>query len=280
MERLTTDKPVGEMSMLELAHNCCYIDEDRNARYRDYEMDIDARDFVRKIAEAYDYELSEDNREFDDELSGELMYDPTECIEGLITLFYRSLWAMAELRERLKSYEDLEITAEQMRDIDKAYTDLCVKFGKYKKLEERLNNIFNGQITLEDVVEGLERVVLKPGSPHPVNAKMLTYAEAAEWEEYQRLKEQGLIPMCKVGDSIWDIDFGKPDACEITGYSFGTAEDYMDEPVSEKEIVYYYTNLRGSITGSFAASEIGKSVFLTKEAAEQALKELSKNDSK
>ena len=28
--------------------------------------------------------------------------------EGLIATFYRNLWAMAELREKLKMYEDLE----------------------------------------------------------------------------------------------------------------------------------------------------------------------------
>lgn len=39
--------------------------------------------------------------------------------------------------ERLAEYEDLEITAEQVKDIDKAYTDLCAEFGEYKKLEER-----------------------------------------------------------------------------------------------------------------------------------------------
>lgn len=39
--------------------------------------------------------------------------------------------------EALAAYEDLEITPEQVRQIDKAYTELCVEFGKYKKLENR-----------------------------------------------------------------------------------------------------------------------------------------------
>lgn len=60
----------------------------------------------------------------------------------------------------------------------------------------------------------------------------------------------------------------------ITGYSFGTAESYIDDPVTVEEIVYYCKNLGGSITGSFAKSEINKSVFLTKEEAETKLKEL------
>lgn len=49
MERLTTNKKVSEMEMVELAHNCCYEDEEHNARYRDFEMEMDARDFARNL---------------------------------------------------------------------------------------------------------------------------------------------------------------------------------------------------------------------------------------
>ena len=49
MERLTTNKSVADMSMIELAHNSCYADDERNARYRDYEMEMDARDFARNL---------------------------------------------------------------------------------------------------------------------------------------------------------------------------------------------------------------------------------------
>ena len=49
MERLTTNKSVADMSMIELAHNSCYADDERNARYRDYDMEMDARDFARNL---------------------------------------------------------------------------------------------------------------------------------------------------------------------------------------------------------------------------------------
>lgn len=93
--------------------------------------------------------------------------------------------------------------------------------------------------------------------------------------QYEDLEDNGLLLRlpCKVGDTVWDNDFRKPCAYTITGFSLGTGEDYIDEPVSEKEVVYYYSNSRGSITGSFAVSEIGKSVFLTQAEAEQKLKE-------
>ena len=94
--------------------------------------------------------------------------------------------------------------------------------------------------------------------------------------EYEDLEEQGrLIKLpCKVGDTVWDNDYGRPCAYTITAFSFGECEEYICEPVTTKEVVFYYTNSSGSITGSFAESEIGKSVFLNKSEAEAKLKEL------
>lgn len=95
-------------------------------------------------------------------------------------------------------------------------------------------------------------------------------------KEYEDLEEQGrLVKLpCKVGDTVWDNDYGRPCAYTITAFSFGECEEYICEPVTTKEVVFYYTNSSGSITGSFAESEIGKSVFLNKSEAEEKLKEL------
>ena len=89
-------------------------------------------------------------------------------------------------------------------------------------------------------------------------------------KDYEDLEEQGLLLKlpCKVGDTVWDNDYGKPCPYTVTGFSFGTGEVYIDEPVYLKEVVYYYSNSSGSITGSFAVSEIGKTVFLTQSEAE------------
>jgi hypothetical protein len=104
------------------------------------------------------------------------------------------------------------------------------------------------------------------------------FAEAyrEQLKEYQRLEEQGrLIKLpCKVGDTVWDNDCGRPCAYTITAFSFGECEEYICEPVTTKEVVFYYANSSGSITGSFAESEIGKTVFFTKSEAEAKLKEL------
>lgn len=109
MKRLTMDN-VEEMGMFGLAHNCCYIDENGNTRYRDFEIDIDARELakglLRELTEdAVSFELDED---FDVWMGCCIGEDGISTPRGLIANFYQNLWAMAELRERLKYYEDLE----------------------------------------------------------------------------------------------------------------------------------------------------------------------------
>lgn len=109
MERLTTNKSASEMSMLELAYNACYVGEDKWVRYRDYEEDIDIRELARRLLKIH---ADGDDAFTDDYDFGDYITSCLECgledIEGLIAVFYRNLWAMAGLRERLKHYESLE----------------------------------------------------------------------------------------------------------------------------------------------------------------------------
>lgn len=109
MERLTSNKTTSDMNMLELAHNSCYIDEKHNARYRDYEHDIDSRELVRKLVkDMCDEDLSYMSDERFDQYMAEMLSVGVSDTIGLLAVFYRNLWAMAELREKLKEYEDLE----------------------------------------------------------------------------------------------------------------------------------------------------------------------------
>lgn len=45
-------------------------------------------------------------------------------------------------------------------------------------------------------------------------------------KKYEDLEEQGrLLELpCKVGDTVWSIDYNKPHRCEVTGFSFGKTE--------------------------------------------------------
>ena len=106
-----------------------------------------------------------------------------------------------------------------------------------------------------------------------------THAELREkLMKYETAEEEGRLMMlpCKVGDYIWNNAFGMPCGYKVTGFSFGKLNDEYDEDDEEMildEVFVYYSNFNGSITGRFAASQIGKTVFLTEEEAEKALKE-------
>lgn len=118
MNRLTTNNNVKEMNMFELAHNSCYI-KNGKARYRDYDIDIDARELSIKLLDKFadipnEFTCDDD---FDEFIIDCLQYG-TDSIEGLIALFYRNLCAQADLYKKLKKYEDLGLTPEQIREMD------------------------------------------------------------------------------------------------------------------------------------------------------------------
>lgn len=141
MERLTSNKAISDMSMIELAYNCCYADNDGNARYRNYGLDIDSRKFVRSlIKDICEDDLSDmTDEEFDEYMSEMLSIEPDSQI-GLLALFYRNLWAMADLRERLKYYEDLEL-------------DEYIEQGRLLKLPCSIgDNTLNNESDLEEIV--------------------------------------------------------------------------------------------------------------------------------
>ena len=96
---------------------------------------------------------------------------------------------------------------------------------------------------------------------------------------YEDLEEQGLLVRspCKVGDMVWDNDFGYPESYEIKAFSYGYCDSYVEPGIGiEDEIIFYYENYTHSIsiTGAFPMSEIGKTVFLTREEAKKKLEEM------
>ena len=104
-------------------------------------------------------------------------------------------------------------------------------------------------------------------------------AVADKLGEYERAEEHGLLVRlsCKVGDTVWDNDFGYPEPYEIKAVSYGYCDSYVEPGIgTEDEIIFYYENYTRSITGAFPMSEIGKTVFLTREEAEKKLEEMKK----
>ena len=121
-----------------------------------------------------------------------------------------------------------------------------------------------------------ERYDIAPDGESDVWVKQHDYISAArKLCDYEDLEEQGLLVKlpCKVGDTVWDNDFGYPESYEIKAFSYGYCDSYV-EPDIEDQIIFYYENYSGSITGAFPMSEISKTVFLAREEAEKKLEEM------
>jgi len=51
-------------------------------------------------------------------------------------------------------------------------------------------------------------------------------------------------------------------------HTYGYCDSYVEPDIDiEDQIIFYYENYSGSIAGAFPMSEIGKTVFLTREEA-------------
>ena len=115
MKRLTTDHPQGNV---ETALNLFYVHDGeawargggRAPRYSDVRL----YDFARRLICAHGVEEfiepDSDNTELGEQLH-DALFDGPDTTEGLIALLYTTAWAFAELREKLKRYEDAEEAA-------------------------------------------------------------------------------------------------------------------------------------------------------------------------
>ena len=65
---------------------------------------------------------------------------------------------------------------------------------QYRELTDRLKAIYGDQMTLKDMVDVMERIIREPGRKDPVNARILTYDEAAMWDEYRKI---GTVEECR-----------------------------------------------------------------------------------
>lgn len=227
MKRLTTNKDVSEMSMIELAHNSCYA-KDNKARYRDYDTDIDARELIKKLLDKFadipnEFTCDDD---FDDFILDYAQYG-TDNILGLIAIFYKNLWAMADLRERLAEYEDIGLLPEQIIEVDRLYAEKCKELAELQK-------------------------------------RYLSGMELKKLEEYRGLEEQGKLMKlpCVVGDSIYII--------------LGNYQIQKSKVDKFKMIVRGWAAEAGGWVYLF--EEFGKTVFLTQEEAEAALRKMNETE--
>ena len=110
-----------------------------------------------------------------------------------------------------------------------------------------------------------------------LSSRQTEYVEAVdvimeEITKYKELEEQGLLLKlpCKVGDTVWEVQKIREriQQYEIISVNQGRM-GYLYFNWELKDGYGYYGNLKG-----FGTSDIGKTVFLTKEEAEKELKKL------
>ena len=191
-----------------------------------------------------DEDLAECSDEEFEEYMGEMLSLEIDSKIGLLALFYRNLWAMADLREKLKEFEDLEeLIGIPMKDL--------------------------AEILRQNIPEDCK---------NPKKAIVLTDDDVDKWNGYKNAEEQGLRLPCKVGDKVYCI-YERYTKCseneqEFDEYSCQGCECL--ECDSHKE---FYVQSQKAYSLDWIVSNLkrfGKTVFLTQEEAEQKLKEMSK----
>ena len=117
MKRLTTDTPKDNV---ETALNLFYI-KDHETWVRgggpapDY-PDISLDDYMRMLIRTHirDAKIPEDWKEFSF-MMAEWLFDDADSMEGTLAVLYSAAWAFAELRNRLKLYEDTGLEPEKIK---------------------------------------------------------------------------------------------------------------------------------------------------------------------
>lgn len=79
------------------------------------------------------------------------------------------------------------LTKEELADACMLAIKALGEVQQYRALEKHLSDMFGGSLSLKMCVDELERILAEPDSPHPMNAKILTYKEAADWEAYREI---------------------------------------------------------------------------------------------
>lgn len=98
--------------------------------------------------------------------------------------------------------------------------------------------------------------------------RLAAYEETGlEPEELAQAKKKGRLVVlpCNVGDKLYDVTLGEVREKIVVSLS-------MFVPESVNHLVIHAENFRNAVT-SYELQDIGKTVFLTREAAEAALKE-------
>lgn len=117
--------------------------------------------------------------------------------------------------------------------------EVLEKLSHYEDLEEQLEKLYGGRLSLDNVIDNLNRIV-QNGEEKLDFARILTNAEAEKWDKWKDLEEQGELVVQKHGQ--WEpvkisgtITIFR---CSICRREVHSSNDYFGEPT--KHIVSRY----------------------------------------
>ena len=159
------------------------------------------------------------------------------------------------------------------------FKNLLKKAEKLDELQTRMKEIYGeGEELLETFVSGLEQYNSQQ-EEHPFKARLLTNETVDEWEAYQRAKsEERLI---ELPTKIIRDDVSYPMVYHFYNVSYPEEEDIEERHLFE--YIYKDSQLYLSVSdGPYStvlieATEIGKSIFFSKEKALRKIHEIHRD---
>lgn len=108
------NEPISEMGMCELVYNDCYV-KDGQAMYRNYSVDISARDLIRAAYKAKNEDMPPEfwleDKAFDEIMMDNLQFG-INTFDGAMAILYQQIWSKAEMRQVLLKISGIyDITA-------------------------------------------------------------------------------------------------------------------------------------------------------------------------
>lgn len=143
------------------------------------------------------------------------------------------------------------------------------KLCNMEDIEEQISTILDDKVSPNDVVRHLVKALENEEDEFEF-ARVLTNAEAATWDRWKTLADQGRLmePPCAVGDTVWFLNGKYILPFEVTGFSVNDDGPWLIHGLhhsSEDGNDYVY---------NFETSKIGKTVFLSEQEANAKRNEL------
>jgi rubrerythrin len=94
--------------------------------------------------------------------------------------------------------------------------EMIKKLAHYEDLEDQLEKLYGGKLSLDDVVDNLNRIV-QNGEEKLDYARILTNSEAEKWDYWKALEEQGKLMEVVYGFD--QSDYPSAFECSVCGFS-------------------------------------------------------------